>query len=158
MFTRRSFAIAAACIALIAPACAGDASATVFVTAIYHSYIGKGAKGVPLDSERKIRRYFEPGLATLMVRDQTAAARRKEVGSLDFDPFINAQDWEIASFDIAVGDAVAGKAQATVKFVNLGTAKTVLLDLVQVKGAWRISDITWQEAGRTDTLRKIFVH
>jgi hypothetical protein len=57
-----------------------------------------------------------------------------------------------------VGDATAGKAQATVKFVNLGEARSVLLDLVQVKNAWRIYDITWQHDGETETLRAIFVH
>jgi len=40
-----------------------------------------------------------------------------------------------------VSDAVAGKAQATVKFVNLGHVMTVVLDLVQVRNAWRIYDI-----------------
>jgi hypothetical protein len=157
MFTRRSLTLGAACAALAAPARAGDASATAFITAIYDSYRGKDAKGIPLDSERAIRRYFEPKLATLMARDQKAAARRNEVGSLDFDPFLDAQDWDVTTFDIVVSDAAAGKAQATVKFVNQGQAVTVMLDLVEAKNAWRIYDIAWLQGGKSESLRKIFV-
>jgi hypothetical protein len=57
-----------------------------------------------------------------------------------------------------VSDAAAGRAQATVRFVNLGQSMTVVLDLVQVRNAWRIHEITWQQNGKTETLRKIFVH
>src|SRR5579864_4246810 len=46
MLTRRSLTLGAACVALAAPASAGDASATAFVTAIYNSYKGKDSKGV----------------------------------------------------------------------------------------------------------------
>jgi hypothetical protein len=158
MLSRRSLTLGLACAALIAPAHAGDASATAFITAIYDSYKGKDAKGTPLDSERTIRRYFEPELASLMASDQKAAARRNEVGALDFDPFLDAQEWDITTFDIVVSDAAAGKAQASVRFVNLGQSMTVELDLVQVRNAWRIHEITWQQDGKTDTLRKIFVH
>jgi hypothetical protein len=158
MLTRRSLTFGAACAALAAPASAGDASATAFITAIYNSYKGKNSKGTSLDSERAIRRYFEPKLATLITKDEKTAARHKEVGLLDFDPFIDAQDWEIAKFDIAVNDAAAGKTQATVKFVNLGDATTVVLDLIQLKGDWRIYDIAWMHDGKTETLRKIFIH
>jgi hypothetical protein len=66
------------------------------------------------------------------------------VGALDFDPFVDAQEWDISTFDIVVSVAAAGKAQATVKFINLGQAVTVVLDLVQVRNAWRIYEIAWQ--------------
>ena len=133
--------------ALARPAsAAADPSASAFVTAIYNAYKGKDAKGVPLDNERIIRRYFE------------AAARRNEVGLLDFDPFLDAQDWDVGAFDIAVSDAATGTAKATVKFVNQGEAMTVVLDLVQVKNDWRVYDITWLHDGKTENLRKTFVH
>jgi len=157
MLTRRSLMLGAACAAFATMASGADASATAFITAIYNSYKGKDAKGTPLDSERTIRRYFEPKLAAAMARDQKAAARKNEVGRLDFDPFLDAQDWEVDSFDIAVGNAAAGKAQATVKFVNMGEAMTVTLDLVQASNAWRIYDIAWMHDGKTETLRKMFV-
>ena len=105
---------------------------------IYDAYKGKDAKGHLLDDERAIRRYFEPSLAALMVKDQKIAAKRGEVGLLDFDPFIDAQDWEISAFDIAVYYTAPGKTTATVKFTNFDKAATVRLDLVKIKNDWRI--------------------
>ena len=143
--------------AVAKPAFAADPGATAFVTAIYNAYKGKDAKGVPLANEHIIRRYFEPTLAAAMAKDQKAAARRNEVGLLDFDPFLEAQDWDVDAFDIAVSDAAAGTAKTTVKFVNQGEAMTVVLDLVQVKNDWRVYDITWLHDGKTESLRKTFV-
>ena len=158
MPTRRTIIFGAVFMGLARPAFAADPSASAFVTAIYNAYKGKDAKGVPLDNERVIRRYFEPTLAAAMAKDQKAAARRNEVGLLDFDPFLEAQDWDVGAFDIAVSDAAAGTAKATVKFVNQDEAMTVVLDLVQVKNDWRVYDITWLHDGKTENLRKTFVH
>ncbi len=140
------------------PAWAADNSALAFVTAIYNSYKGHDAKGIPLENGQIIRRYFEPQLATLMTKDQTAAAKRGEVGLLDYDPFLEAQDWDTSSFDIAVDDAGVGKAKASVKFINEGEAMTVLLDLLQTKNGWRVYDITWQHDGKSESLRQIYIH
>ena len=140
------------------PAFAADPAASAFVTAIYAAYKGKNAKGIRLDTEANIRRYFEPSLAALMVKDQKIAAKRGEVGLLDFDPFIDAQDWEISNIDIAVDDGALGKATATVKFTNFDKAATVRLDLVKVKNDGRIADITWLRDSKQDNLRKIYAH
>jgi hypothetical protein len=158
MLSRRTMILGAACMAAAGPIFAADPGATAFVTAIYDAYKGKDAKGVPLANERIIRRYFEPTLAAAMAKDQKAAVRRNEVGLLDFDPFLDAQDWDVNAFDIAVSDAAAGSAKATVKFVNQGEAMTVVLDLVQAKNDWRVYDITWLHDGKTESLRKTFVH
>jgi len=156
--TRRKLILGVACapVAVSLGARAGDASALAFVSDIYAAYKGKDAKGHPLDGERAIRRYFEPTLAALMVKDQKIAAKRGEVGLLDFDPFIDAQDSEISDFDIALDDTAPGKATATVKFTNLDKPNTVRLDLVKVKNDWRIADITWLRDGKLDSLRKIY--
>jgi hypothetical protein len=73
------------------------------------------------------------------------AAQRGEVGPLDFDPFIDAQDWTVAELDIAVTDTAPGRASTTVKFTNLGKATTVLLDLVPSK---RVAHSRHHLAGR----------
>ncbi len=104
--------------AVAKPALAADPAASAFVTAIYANYKGKNAKGIRLDTEANIRRYFEPSLAALMIKDQKNAARRHDVPNLDGDPFVDAQDWDIAAFDIAVTDTVNNAASATVKFRN----------------------------------------
>ena len=156
MINRRNLFFAAAGALLAFPVFAADQSARDFVTAIYDAYKGKDSKGIILDNARTIRRYFEPTLAALMIKDQAAAAKRGDVGALDGNPFIDAQDWEIAAFDIAVEERAPGKANATVKFTNSGTPKTVVLDLVKLKNGWRIGEITWRRQDKNETLRAIF--
>jgi hypothetical protein len=76
-------------------ASAAEPSAKSFVEAIYATYKGKNGNGISLDNDAAVRRYFEPTLAALIVADRKNAAKRGEVGKLDSDPFIDAQDWEI---------------------------------------------------------------
>lgn len=133
---------------------AAEPSATAFVEAIYAPYKGKDTKGVALDTDAAVKRYFEPRLAVLISRDRNKAARRGEVSTLDMDPFIDAQDWDISAVDVAVRDAGADKASATVSFKNLDKPTTVVLDLVKLREGWRIADIDW---GRKPTLRGLFI-
>jgi hypothetical protein len=135
-----------ACIALAAVrAGAAEASARSFVEAIYAAYTGKNSNGVSLDSDAAVRRYFDPKLAALIIKDHREA--RGEVGKLGSDPFIDAQDWEIDSVDVAVRDTGSDKAVATVSFKSLGDRRTVVLALVKLKVGWRIADITWDRNG-----------
>jgi hypothetical protein len=129
---------------------AAEASNKSFVEAIYANYKGKNAKGVALANDAAVRRYFEPKLAALIIKDRNKAAKRGEVGTLDSDPFIDAQDFEIDTVDVVVRDTAADKASATVSFKNLGKPTTVVLDLVKLREGWRIADIAWD---RKETLR-----
>jgi hypothetical protein len=153
-------AAAALCGGGAAPAEAADVAATAFVTKIYDAYRGKDSKGILTDSEAQLRLYFEPSLVAIIVKDQKAAAKRQEVPTLDGDPFVDAQEWEIAAFDIAVSDAPPDdiKAVATVSFKNFDVPVKVVLDLVKTKSGWRIADITSQQQGRTQSLRGLFKH
>jgi Protein of unknown function (DUF3828) len=136
-------------VALVAPAArAADPSAQSFVQAIYDQYKGKDAKGVELTGNAAVRRYFAPGLAALIIKDRRQA--RGEVGKLDADPFIDAQDWEIDDVNVTLRDVAADKAIATVSFKNLGQPQTVVLELVKLKQDWRIANIAWD---RKATLR-----
>jgi hypothetical protein len=130
---------------------AAEPSAKSFVEAIYAAYRGKDSKGISLESAAAVRRYFEPTLAALILKDRRDA--HGEVGMLDSDPFIDGQDWEIDAVDIAMREIAADKASATVSFTNLGDPTTVVLDLVKLKQGWRIANITWEE--RKATLRGI---
>jgi hypothetical protein len=156
MLTRRSIVFGATCAVLAGPALAADATAIAFVTSIYDAYKGKDSKGIPLENARAVRRYFEPSLAALINKDRAIAAKRGEVGLLDGDPFIDAQDWDISNLDITVSDTTPGKASAAVKFTNLGKPTTVVLDLVKIRNDSRIHDITWLRDGKSQTLRGIY--
>ena len=172
MPTRRLFIISAAAVCSAAGAAgfaqADDGPALAFVKAIYAAYKGKNTKGVAIDTDAQLRRYFEPSLAALISKDRKDAAKHHDVPTLDGDPFIDAQDWEIKSFDITVNDTGGGKATSTVKFVNADEPVTITFDLVSVPGTgnsnpgnanpWRISDITYLRDGKSETLRSLFKH
>src|SRR5262245_30056896 len=86
---------------------------------------GKNSNGISLDTDTAVRRYFDPKLAALIIKDRREA--HGEVGKLGSDPFIDAQDWEMDSVDVAVRDTGANKATATVSFKSLGDRRTVTL-------------------------------
>ena len=155
MLTRRGSILGAALTLLAGRAQAG-ATAQDFVAAIYNAYVGKNGNGVPLDDDRAVRRYFEPSLAASILKDRKDAASRDEVGTLDFDPFVDAQDWEIAAFTAAVDEAGADKASATVKFNNFDKPTTVLIELVRIKNEWRIGNITWTPHEAPNNLRALY--
>jgi Protein of unknown function (DUF3828) len=138
------------------PLAAADPSAHDFVAAIYDTYVSEERNGVALDSDAKVRRYFEPSLAALILKDRKQAARRGEVGVLDFDPFVDAQDWEISDLAIAVEDAGPAKARASVKFKNVDKPSVVALELIRIGNAWKISNVTWQPHEQPNNLRALF--
>ena len=158
--SRRTFAAGlAAALAMPAPLLARPteppATAKTFVEKIYASYVGsaqKGANGVQLDKAQDIKRYFTPGLASLILDDEAAAHKRGQPPTLDGDAFVGHQDWNIADLTVDVKEAGA-KATATVSFTNFGKSEKVLVELLRVGADWRIADIQWDDAS---TLRGLF--
>jgi len=102
MIARRKILMAACiCVALAAVgARAAESSAKSFVESIYAAYKGKDSKGISLETTAAVRRYFDPKLAALIIKDRKDA--HGEVGKLGSDPFIDAQDWEIDTVDVAI--------------------------------------------------------
>ena len=64
-----------------------------------------------------------------------------EVGAIDFDPLINAQDYDIVG--LAVGDPAINGDQAvvTATFTNLGEPQEIRFTLVRRAEGWKIDDI-----------------
>ena len=158
--SRRAFAAGlAAALAMPAPLLARPtdppATAKSFIEKIYATYVGsaqKGANGVQLDKPEHIRRYFTPGLASLILDDEAAAQKRGQPPTLDGDAFIGHQDWDIADLTVDVKEA-GSKAKATVSFTNFGKSEKVVVELLRVGTEWRIADIQWDDAS---TLRGLF--
>ncbi|HUJ24377.1 MAG TPA: DUF3828 domain-containing protein [Myxococcales bacterium] len=123
-------------------AAAAPQTAEQFVQELYGRYSGKDAKGVVLDSPRAVRRWFAPELAKLILADRERAAKNDEAPTLDGDPFVDAQDFEIGDLNVTVKETAQDAAAATVTFTNLGDDVTVLLELVRLKQGWRIRELT----------------
>jgi hypothetical protein len=108
-----------------------------FVSSIYEPYKKADFKGQPY---WQVDRFFAPDLARAIDKDFAEAKKRKEVPTLDGDPFIDAQDWKIESISHAT--VVKGdKAACAVSFFNFGEPKAAALTLVKTPAGWRISDI-----------------
>ena len=133
---------------------AQDKSAETFLRSIYgKAYIGKNAKGVDIDTRARLDRYFTPELARRIDDDATIAAKHGDVGELDGDAFIGAQDFAIAAFDVSIQTTDATHATGIVRFTNLGDARTIIVTLVRLKPGWRIADIDWGgQAGKLSAL------
>ncbi len=123
---------------------AADASARTFVAAIYNAYKGKNGNGISLNSDATIRRYFEPGLAGLIIKDRKDAADRGEAPTLSSDPFVGSS--ENPKLGVVVGMLMGGKGVAkrrreNFEFTSLKLTPHTLIK--EVKRQW-----LWQQQNR----------
>lgn len=120
-----------------------------FVDGIYQRYLKHG-KGVPLNTEADLRRVFAPEVVKLIVDDRAKAEKVGDVPALDFDPFVNGQDWNVKSYAVAI----EGK-EAKVKLREpKGPATEVTLDLVETPDGWRVADVRYTDGMSLVTLLK----
>jgi hypothetical protein len=153
MVLRRGF-VFALLLAMTGAAFAAEQTAQSFLNGIYSAYKGKNSKGVPLDSHAAYARYFTPALAKLIEDDAAAAAKAGDIPTLEGDPFIDAQDWQINGLTIAVKETGPDKALGTVKFKNVKESMAVELDLVKLKEGWRIDEIRTKTGSLRDLFKK----
>jgi hypothetical protein len=120
------------------PATAADlGGAKAMVEQTYRAY----CEGCRVDFDRTAKRLFTRRLRALVLRDRRLTPAG-EVGALDGDPICDCQDFAITAVKVAVTAAAApDRAAAVVSFRNFGDPQTVRLDLVAVRGGWRIDNI-----------------
>jgi hypothetical protein len=123
-------------------------SAQAFLEGLYAPYRTKGFRGQPYT---QAERFFEPILARAMQRDYQLAQRNGVPPTLNGDPFVDAQEWEVTNLSIRAA-AAGEQATGIVSFVNFTQKKTLTVELVQTPGGWRISDI----AGAGGSLRALY--
>jgi hypothetical protein len=125
-----------------------------FLQDIYSHYRGSASKGAPLDKDSDWRRYFADDLVALIDADEKAAAKSGDIPTLDGDPFVDAQDWDITHLTIHIDTQSATAATAAVKFENIKEPKTLHIQLVETPKGWRIADIAWP--GKEGTFRGLY--
>lgn len=64
-----------------------------------------------------------------------------EIGRIDFDPFINGQDYQLSNLEIDEPYLAGGKAVVRVSFENMGTPNEVGVLLVREGIFWKIDDV-----------------
>jgi hypothetical protein len=83
---------------------------------------------------------YSPSLSALFELDAERTPEG-ELGALDFDPFVNGQDYRIE--DLAIGEPAIDGDQAivTATFTNLGEPQEMRFTLVRRVEGWKIDDI-----------------
>lgn len=131
------------------------ATAKSFLTTIYQAYLGnssQAARGIALNDSEAVRRYFSPGLASLILEDGQAARGPGNSIVLGNDPFVGRESWDISALAVEVKETGPAKAIGTVSFTNFGKPETVVVELLKVGADWRIAEIKWGPL----TLRSIY--
>ncbi|MET3898592.1 hypothetical protein ABIB57_002541 [Devosia sp. UYZn731] len=95
------------------------------------------------------------GLQALYDADAQATPEG-DSGALDFDPFIDGQDWQITDLQIGAAGIAGDYASADVSFKNFGEERTLSYDLVKEDGGWKIDDVESKTPGNEYRLSEIF--
>ncbi len=104
------------------------------VAALYAQY----ASDKQMPDETFIRTLQSARLNDLF--DQDAQEANGEIGRIDFDPYVNGQDYQISKLKIDTPYLAGGKAIVHVTFDNSGTAQDLGFALVKEDG-WKIDDV-----------------
>lgn len=137
--TRRRFlegSGAATLLLALAPAAwAGDPGPIEFAKTLYAQE--NLWTDVTADDET-MKLYLDPSLAKLVTENY---AKEGVESALDYDPLIQAQDWDELKTAFTVDSENAKAAVVTVAIENFGERTTVTLDLAMTPAGWRVSDI-----------------
>lgn len=80
--------------------------------------------------------YFDPALARFIVADARDGDPR-----LDFDPFVNGQDFDIKAVELETHMLSDDTAEVVASFKNFDEAESHSFTLVRTKRGWRIADV-----------------
>lgn len=114
------------------------ADPTITVRALYERYYSDApVQFPPLEQQAPWSDEMNRALAAMMVR-----AEVEEGPILDFDPFVNAQDWELQNVEVRT-DGLVAQSHATVRatITNAGYSEDIVYDLVWENNSWRVDNI-----------------
>lgn len=125
-----------------------DASDPVaLITDIYKSYTAEN--DVPGYSE-----VYSKRLQALIDAD-LKAQEPGDSGSIDWDVFVNGNDWQVSELTITLVSKSAQRAQVRARFFNFKEQQDQLFDLVVEDGRWVIDDVRATRQGNRWTMSKI---
>ncbi|MBV9883179.1 MAG: DUF3828 domain-containing protein [Sphingomonadaceae bacterium] len=85
---------------------------------------------------------YSPRLAALSATyDRWQHRHHDEVGSIDFDWWINAQDWELSGISATQADTGPNARTVTAHWTNSGRADSTRFLFVRIGGRWYLDDV-----------------
>ncbi len=139
------------CIAVLAvasPAFAQQAP-DVVIREIYSTYGNAGLGTSPTDPQ--MRPLFSARVRALL-DEEDGRIRRDGIGRLDFDVFVDGQDFDVSDVMVGTPQISGNKAVVEVSLLNFGEPRRFRFLFVEEASAWRIDDIV---AVRTDAPWKL---
>ncbi len=118
------------------------------IDAIYKAY------GVKADAAPDVGAVYSHRLQQLIDADRESTPEG-EVGKIDWDVFVDGQDWEISQLKVAPVSEAGDHAQVVARFNNFAEPKEILFDLVREDGRWLVDDVRSTTKGKRWTLSKI---
>ena len=89
-------------------------------------------------TDETTRHYLDDNLAALVAENY---AKDNVESALDYDPLVQAQDWDEVTTHFTVDSQNATSVVVTVGIENFGERTNVTLDLTMTSDGWRLSDI-----------------
>jgi Protein of unknown function (DUF3828) len=132
-----AFVLIAIALGAAVPPAQVDGDPVALITAIYKTYtdIAPGADGTP-----GLSGVYSKRLQALVDKDEKETPEG-EVGRIDWDLFVEGQDWQLTELKIVPVSQGASQAEVRATFKNFGEAHDILYTLVPENGQWRIDDI-----------------
>ena len=116
-----------------------------FVSSVYADY-ARTANAPPAEPTYA----YSPRLAALFgAYERWARAHDDLVGSLDFDWWMNAQDWEISGVAVSQAPGGGNRRTVTARWTNYGRADSSRFLFVRLRGRWYLDDVV-NGSGRGD--------
>lgn len=115
----------------------GVADPRAFVQQRYDAYLRGAGSHIPPDPTWA----YSPRLAGLFrTYDAWQRRHRDEVGSIDFDWWINAQDWELSRVAVTAAATGPNAQTVTARFHNADRAEELRFLFVRIGGRWYLDD------------------
>jgi Protein of unknown function (DUF3828) len=108
-----------------------------FVTEVYRRFVA--AQSTTNSAYTPPDDIYTARLAKLIRDDKRRA--KGEVGCLDFDFWLNAQDWKITDPVVTTADASLERETVIAKFLNLGDPQEIHFDFRRTAGRWQLDDV-----------------
>ena len=146
----KRFLLALVALALTAfPAFAFDTPKDL-LTALYAPY----SKGDSFDwSKWDETKFRSKHLNALFAKDLKEA--KGDVGRLDFDPYVDGQDYQITGLKIGDATITGTTAKVEVTFKNFDTAEDLMFTLVKESDGWKVDDVVSSSKDNPYSLKAI---